>query len=123
MEKMLILYLRMHDAQRTIRYELLLRRGMVAMRILFLLGIALIIAGGVLEGQDQSSDVSTSIKLVKAGYIVILAFVLSLFLLLTFLWLQASTFPATAKKVKLDSHTQFHIHTKQNRTDVLFPYS
>lgn len=119
---MLIPYLRMHDVQRTIRYELLLRRGMVAMRILFLLGIVLIIAGGVLEGQDQSSDVSTGLKLVKAGYIVILAFVLSLFLLLTFLWLQASTFPATAKKVRLDSHIQLLIPTKQHCTDVSFPY-
>ncbi|KAL1965849.1 hypothetical protein VTN77DRAFT_5170 [Rasamsonia byssochlamydoides] len=53
-----------------------LRYGLILSRILFLVGLALLIAGGSLEGNYKNpTDVTTGLKLIRAGYIIIAVFV------------------------------------------------
>ncbi|KAF7626697.1 hypothetical protein AFLA_014086 [Aspergillus flavus NRRL3357] len=51
------------------------RQCLLLSRILFCVGLGLQIAGGCLEGSDSASDVTIGVKLVKAGYSIVVAFV------------------------------------------------
>jgi uncharacterized BrkB/YihY/UPF0761 family membrane protein len=91
----------LHESLDATSRGLRLRRSMILMRVTFLVGIVLIVAGGVLLGQIHSpNDEETGLKLVKAGYIVVVAFVVMLFVLLALLWTEAKVLNAVAKKVR-----------------------
>ncbi|KAL4881336.1 hypothetical protein BJY04DRAFT_218505 [Aspergillus karnatakaensis] len=67
---------------------LYIRQCLRLSRILFLIGIGLTVAGGVLEGSDTISDVLIGLKLVKAGYIVVVVFAGCLLATQGYLWTQ-----------------------------------
>lgn len=62
------------------------RQCLLLSRILFCVGLGLQIAGGCLEGSDSASDVTIGVKLVKAGYSIVVAFVACLLAVQAYLW-------------------------------------
>lgn len=83
------------------------RRSLILSRILFLVAIALVIAGGCLNGKYQNpQDVSTGIKLVKAGYIVLAFFVGCLVAFQIYFWARYSQLLERSRKVSSIEHTQ-----------------
>jgi hypothetical protein len=70
------------------------------MRLLFLTGIALLIAGSVEIGNyNVPSDVSLGIKLAKAGYIILVVIVAWLAGFDVFFWTQHSSLSPSSQKV------------------------
>jgi hypothetical protein len=63
-----------------------LHYGIAFSRVLFITGVGLLVAGGVLEGMANPSSVETGLQLVEAGYIIVAAFVGCLFGFETFFW-------------------------------------
>lgn len=68
-------------------------------RLLFLVGIYLTIAGGALEESDAISDVFIGLKLVKAGYSIVVAFAGFLLAIQAYSWTQYSLFGRTSRMV------------------------
>jgi hypothetical protein len=77
-----------------------IRQCLVVTRFLFIAGIALTVAGGALEGSDTVSDALTGIKIVKAGYIVVLVFVGCLLAMQVYFWTQRLCLTATSRTVR-----------------------
>jgi len=74
------------------------------MRLLFLAGLALLIAGSVLVGNyKNSNDVKTGLKLAKAGYIVIASIIGLILAFDVFFWTRLASLSDTGKKVLLAS--------------------
>ncbi|KAJ5885861.1 hypothetical protein N7504_011697 [Penicillium tannophilum] len=74
-------------------------QGLHLLRLLFLVGISLTIAGGALEGSDATSDVPIGLKLVKAGYSIIVAFAAILLAIQAYFWTQYSLFGRTSRMI------------------------
>jgi hypothetical protein len=70
-----------------------------ASRILFFVGIELTIAGGALEGSDTASDAVTGVKLVKAGYFIVVVFFIFLLAVQGYFWLHFSRLSHTSRTV------------------------
>ncbi|OJJ97426.1 hypothetical protein ASPACDRAFT_80319 [Aspergillus aculeatus ATCC 16872] len=62
-------------------------RCLMFSRMLFFVGLGLQIAGGCLEGSDSASDVATGVKLVKAGYSIVVVFAACLLLVQAYFWM------------------------------------
>jgi hypothetical protein len=77
-----------------------IRPSLIFTRFLFIVGIALTVAGGALEGSDTVSDALAGIKIAKAGYIVVLIFVGSLFAMQAYFWTQRSSLTTTSRIVR-----------------------
>ncbi|KAH8705236.1 hypothetical protein BGW36DRAFT_421802 [Talaromyces proteolyticus] len=86
-----------HSTHIDYKHDRVLHYLVVTSRLLFLAGIGLLVGGGVLEGNynDQSS-VQTGIKLSRAGYCVVAAFVGTLLLFLAFFWVKRQTLSSTS---------------------------
>jgi hypothetical protein len=67
-----------------------INRHLVLSRMLFFIALGLTIAGGVLEGTDTLSDVEIGVKLVKAGYSLVVVFVACLLAIQVSLWTRYS---------------------------------
>lgn len=67
-----------------------INRHLVLSRMLFFIALGLTIAGGVLEGSDTLSDVEIGVKLVKAGYSLVVLFVACLLAIQVSLWTRYS---------------------------------
>ncbi|KAL4785949.1 hypothetical protein BJX76DRAFT_346557 [Aspergillus varians] len=68
-------------------------------RVLFIVGIGLAVGGGALEGSDTASDVLIGIKLVKAGYIVVVVFVGCLLAMQVYFWTLRSWLSDTSRTI------------------------
>ncbi|KAJ5324667.1 hypothetical protein N7476_003267 [Penicillium atrosanguineum] len=66
-------------------------------RLLFFVGMGLTVAGGALEGSDNNSDALTGVKLVKAGYFIVLVFLICLLVVQGYFWQQSSRLSRTAR--------------------------
>ncbi|KAJ5538980.1 hypothetical protein N7513_007312 [Penicillium frequentans] len=75
-------------------------QGLRFSRLLSLVGISLIVTGGALEGSDDTSDVLTGLKLVKAGYSIVVAFAAILLAFQAYFWTQYSLFSKTSRMVR-----------------------
>jgi len=70
------------------------------MRLLFLAGLALLIAGSVLIGNYKNTDdVKTGLKLAKAGYIVIAVIIAIVFAFDVFFWSRSKSLSHTSRRV------------------------
>jgi hypothetical protein len=80
--------------------------------MLFFIALGLTIAGGVLEGSDTLSDVETGVKLVKAGYSLVVVFVACLLAIQLSLWTHYSWLATPSRTVSYTSliDIRFHIH-------------
>ncbi|KAJ5927836.1 hypothetical protein N7466_006792 [Penicillium verhagenii] len=76
-----------------------LSQGLRVSRLLFIVGIALTVAGGVLEGSDTTSDVLIGFKLVKAGYSIVVVFAAILLAIQAYFWTQSSLFSNTSRTI------------------------
>lgn len=76
-----------------------LGRFLLLSRLLFFAGLALTVAGGALEGSDNNDDVLTGVKLVKAGYFIVLVFLLCLLAVQGYFWQRSSRLSKTAQTV------------------------
>ncbi|KAJ5751094.1 hypothetical protein N7533_008122 [Penicillium manginii] len=81
-----------------------INRHLVLSRMLFFIALGLTIAGGVLEGSDTLSDVETGVKLVKAGYSLVVVFVACLLAIQISLWTRY-TWLATPSQTILNAAT------------------
>ncbi|KAE8371314.1 hypothetical protein BDV26DRAFT_302836 [Aspergillus bertholletiae] len=68
-------------------------------RILFFVGLGLQIAGGCLEGSDSASDVATGVKLVKAGYSIVVVFVACLLAVQAYLWTYSTDLSSSTRTI------------------------
>lgn len=75
-------------------------QGLRLSRVLFLVGISLTVAGGALEGSDTTSDVLIGLKLVKAGYSIVVVFAAILLAIQAYFWTQYSLFSRTSRLVR-----------------------
>ncbi|KAE8352208.1 hypothetical protein BDV28DRAFT_5354 [Aspergillus coremiiformis] len=75
------------------------RQCLVLSRVLFLVGIALAVAGGCLEGSDEISDVNIGLKLVKAGYSVVVVFLACLVVAQAYFWTRLSDLSRTSQTI------------------------
>ncbi|RAL10250.1 uncharacterized protein BO97DRAFT_436301 [Aspergillus homomorphus CBS 101889] len=64
-----------------------INRCLMFSRMLFFVGLGLQIAGGCLEGSDSASDIATGVKLVKAGYSIVVVFEACLLLVQAYFWM------------------------------------
>jgi hypothetical protein len=89
-----------------------INRHLVISRMLFFIALGLTIAGGVLEGSDTLSDVETGVKLVKAGYSLVVVFVACLLAIQLSLWTHYSWLATPSRTVSYTSliDIRFHIH-------------
>lgn len=69
-------------------------------RLLFFVGMGLTVAGGALEGSDNNSDALTGVKLVKAGYFLVLVFLICLLVVQGYFWQQSPRLSRTARTVR-----------------------
>ncbi|KGO73690.1 hypothetical protein PITC_039010 [Penicillium italicum] len=76
-----------------------IQQCLVVSRFLFIAGIALTVAGGALEGSDTTSDVLIGVKLVKAGYIIVVVFLGCLLAIQGYFWTQRSSLSATSRTI------------------------
>ncbi|KAJ5642891.1 uncharacterized protein N7484_005398 [Penicillium longicatenatum] len=76
-----------------------IQQGLRLSRLLFLAGISLTIAGGALEGSDTTSDVPIGMKLVKAGYSIVVVFAAILLAIQAYFWTQYSLFSKTSRTI------------------------
>ncbi|KAJ5762457.1 uncharacterized protein N7511_005839 [Penicillium nucicola] len=76
------------------------RQYLLASRVLFFVGIGLTVAGGALEGSDTASDALTGVKLVKAGYFIVVVFVVCLLAVQGHFWSQFSRLSHTSQTAK-----------------------
>jgi hypothetical protein len=79
--------------------SLRVRQCLHASRILFFVGIGLTVAGGALEGSDTASDAVTGVKLVKAGYFIVIVFLIFLLAVQGYFWLHFSRLSHTSRTV------------------------
>lgn len=90
-----------------------IRYGLILSRVLFFVGIALLIAGGSLEGNyNNESSVMTGLKLVRAGYIIIAVFVGCLLAFQVYFWRRAARLSLTSmtvSNVKKKRHKHEHL--------------
>lgn len=77
-----------------------IRHCLFLSRFLFIVGIGLTVAGGVLEGSDTTGDVLIGFKLVKAGYIIVVVFVACLLAVQVYFWTQRSCLSVTSRTVR-----------------------
>ncbi|KAK9242880.1 hypothetical protein V1506DRAFT_524189 [Lipomyces tetrasporus] len=73
--------------------------GIAFSRVLFLVGIVLLIAGESLEGNNIPSDVLTGLHLAEAGYIVVAVFAGWLFAVQALFWTRLSKLSRTSTRV------------------------
>ncbi|KAJ5114132.1 hypothetical protein N7456_002666 [Penicillium angulare] len=76
-----------------------IHRCLVFSRILFFAGMALVIAGGGLEGSDNTNTALTGIKLVKAGYIIVVIFAACLLAIQVHFWKEYSRISGTSQTI------------------------
>ncbi|EKV17057.1 hypothetical protein PDIG_17070 [Penicillium digitatum PHI26] len=76
-----------------------IRHCLFLSRFLFIVGIGLTVAGGVLEGSDTTGDVLIGFKLVKAGYIIVVVFVACLLAVQVYFWTQRSCLSVTSRTI------------------------
>ncbi|KAJ6108445.1 hypothetical protein N7523_009768 [Penicillium sp. IBT 18751x] len=74
-----------------------LRHCLLVSRVLFFVEMGLTVAGGALKGSDNNSDVLTGFKLVKAGYFLVLVFLLCLLVIQGYFWQQPSRLSRTTR--------------------------
>ncbi|KAJ5559402.1 hypothetical protein N7513_001801 [Penicillium frequentans] len=74
-------------------------QGLRFSRLLFLVGISLTVTGGALEGSDNTSDALIGLKLVKAGYSIVVAFVAILLAIQAYFWTQYSLFSKPSRMI------------------------
>ncbi|KAJ5540436.1 hypothetical protein N7494_005512 [Penicillium frequentans] len=74
-------------------------QGLRFSRLLSLVGISLTVTGGALEGSDDTSDVLIGLKLVKAGYSIVVAFAAILLAFQAYFWTQYSLFSKTSRMI------------------------
>ena len=85
-----------------------LRFVVIFCRILFSVGVALLVAGGCLEGQYNTPNLSSvGLKLVKAGYIVVTVIFLTLLGFEAYFWANRVKLAQTGLLVSIDP---FHQH-------------
>lgn len=97
-----------------------IRQCLVVSRVLFIVGIGLTVAGGALEGSDTDSDVLIGLKLVKAGYIIVVVFVGCLLAMQVYFWTQRSCLSVTSRTV---SRPRYVYSFSFSRANILFPDS
>lgn len=78
-----------------------INRHLVLSRIIFFVALGLTIAGGVLEGSDSISDYNIGVKLVKAGYSLVVVFVACLLAIQMVLWSRYSWLSDSSRTVSL----------------------
>ncbi|OGM47972.1 hypothetical protein ABOM_002742 [Aspergillus bombycis] len=81
------------------KVNLRVRQCLLLSRILFFVGLGLQIAGGCLEGSDSASDVIIGVKLVKAGYSIVVVFVTCLLAVQAYLWIYCQEISGTSRTV------------------------
>lgn len=82
-------------------YNKILAKTMICSRLLFLAGVAVLIAGGSLQGSDDLDDQKTGTKLVRIGYCIVTVFVGFLLALQIFFWSRKSQLNRTSLMVRL----------------------
>ena len=91
-----------------------IRQCLVVSRVLFIVGIGLTVAGGVLEGSDTDSDVLIGFKLVKAGYIIVVVFVGCLLAMQVYFWTQRSCLSVTSRTVRRPRYVYSFLFSRAN---------
>lgn len=77
-----------------------LRILVIFCRVLFSIGVALLVAGSSLEGQYTNPDrTSNGLKLVKAGYVVVLVIFATLIAFKAYFWTKAAEIGRSGKLV------------------------
>lgn len=89
------------------RENKILTKTIVCSRLLFLAGVAVLITGGVLQGDDSPDDQETGTKLVRIGYCIVTVFVACLFSFQLFFWSKKSKLSQTSFLVSLLSSYVF----------------
>jgi hypothetical protein len=77
-----------------------LRRSILFLRVIFLIGVALLIAGSSLVGQyNNASSLKLGLKLAKAGYLIFVSVLAVLVAGAGVLWMKRKTLCADSNKV------------------------
>ncbi|KAJ5791986.1 uncharacterized protein N7503_007964 [Penicillium pulvis] len=74
-------------------------QGLCFARLLFLVGMSLTVAGGALEGSDDTGDALIGLELVKAGYSIVVAFAAILLAIQAYFWTQYSPVSKTSRMI------------------------
>ncbi|EED22791.1 conserved hypothetical protein [Talaromyces stipitatus ATCC 10500] len=78
------------------RENKILTKTIVCSRLLLLAGVALLVTGGSLQGDDSPDDQATGTKLVRIGYCIVTVFVACLFSFQLFFWSRRSQLSRTS---------------------------
>jgi hypothetical protein len=91
------------------------RKGIVLLRVIFFVGIGLLVAGSCLIGNyKDDSSVKTGLKLAKAGYLVFVFILVIMVVFVAVLWLKMQILCPDSKKVY-----RLRKHLKDIETDHL----
>lgn len=97
-----------------------INRHLVLSRMLFFIALGLTIAGGVLEGSDTLSDVEIGVKLVKAGYSLVVLFVACLLAIEVSLWTRYSWLSNPSQTVSYTLPDRYQIADKLTKPVFFF---
>lgn len=76
--------------------------------MLFISGLAILIAGGCLQGSDSMHDVATGTKLVRAGYCIVAVFVAFVLSFQVFFWSKKRMLSCTSALVSVFCFTGYY---------------